>query len=94
MHAKGSPVRLFAGLFWGAHLIHDPQTMMASAQQLVRWWLDGAIRPHATDLPRLYVAGEAFSSYQAWMEGALETAELALTAFAEDAAFRSKAVVC
>ena len=29
-------------------------------------------------LPRVYLAGEAFSSFQAWIEGALETAELAL----------------
>lgn len=40
-----------------------------------------AIRPNPASLPNVFVAGEAFSSYQAWMEGALETAELALTAF-------------
>lgn len=32
-------------------------------------------------LPRVYLAGEAFSSYQAWMEGALETARLAVDVF-------------
>jgi hypothetical protein len=39
-----------------------------------------SIEPNPVALPRLYVAGEAFSSHQAWMEGALETAELALAA--------------
>lgn len=41
-----------------------------------------AIMPNPALLPRCFSAGEAFSSYQAWMEGALETAELALDAFA------------
>lgn len=39
-----------------------------------------AVQPNPERLPRVYVAGEAFSSHQAWMEGALETAELALAA--------------
>lgn len=34
-----------------------------------------AIYPHPIALPGLYVAGEAFSSYQGWMEGAIETAD-------------------
>ena len=42
-----------------------------------------AIRPSPL-LPSLYLAGEAFSSYQAWIEGALETAEMALAAFEKD----------
>ena len=40
-----------------------------------------AIQPHPFSLPQLYICGEAFSSHQAWMEGALETAELATDAF-------------
>ena len=32
-------------------------------------------------LPGVFLAGEAFSSHQAWMEGALETAELAHAAY-------------
>ena len=47
--------------------------------------LDKSVRlsvlPNPVDLPHLYVAGEAFSSHQAWMEGALETADLALEAY-------------
>ena len=43
-----------------------------------------SVRPHPSCLPMVYVAGEAFSSHQAWMEGALETAELAFDAFQED----------
>lgn len=37
-----------------------------------------AVEPNPAALPRVYFAGEAFSSHQAWMEGALETADLAL----------------
>lgn len=40
-----------------------------------------AVQPHPIRLPQLYMCGEAFSSHQAWMEGALETAELATDAF-------------
>lgn len=40
-----------------------------------------AVRPNPSRLPHVYLAGEAFSSHQAWMEGALETAELALVAY-------------
>lgn len=36
------------------------------------------VTPNQTHLPSVFVAGEAFSSYQAWMEGAIETADLAL----------------
>jgi monoamine oxidase len=39
-----------------------------------------AVRPNPHALPRVVLAGEAFSSHQAWMEGALETAELAVAA--------------
>ena len=38
------------------------------------------IHPHPIRLPNLFWVGEAFSSYQAWIEGALETAELAVKA--------------
>jgi hypothetical protein len=37
-----------------------------------------AVEPNPRELPGLYLAGEAFSSHQAWIEGALETADLAL----------------
>lgn len=37
-----------------------------------------AISPNPIRYPRLYWAGEAFSSHQAWIEGALETADLAV----------------
>lgn len=45
-----------------------------------------AVRPNPRALPRVYLAGEAFSSFQAWIEGALETAELALEAYDVDTA--------
>jgi hypothetical protein len=40
-----------------------------------------AVQPNPNELSMVFLAGEAFSSYQAWMEGALETAELALKQF-------------
>lgn len=40
-----------------------------------------SVTPNACKLPNIFWAGEAFSSYQAWMEGALETAELAVNAY-------------
>jgi monoamine oxidase len=40
-----------------------------------------AVCPSPRALPNVFLAGEAFSSHQAWMEGALETAELALAAY-------------
>ena len=43
-----------------------------------------AVRLNATELPRAYLAGEAHSSHQAWIEGALETAQLAVDAFVLD----------
>ena len=47
-----------------------------------------AVEPNPTALPRVYLAGEAWSAHQAWMEGALQTAELALAAFARGARSR------
>jgi hypothetical protein len=41
------------------------------------------VTPNLTCLPSVFLAGEAFSSFQAWMEGALETAELALQAYSQ-----------
>ena len=37
-----------------------------------------AARPHPIACPDLYIAGEAFSSHQGWIEGALETAQRVL----------------
>ena len=37
--------------------------------------------PNPVRLPGLFCAGEAFSSYQAWIEGALETADEAVAAY-------------
>ena len=34
-----------------------------------------AVYPNPTNLPRLYLVGEAFSAHQGWTEGALQTAE-------------------
>lgn len=40
-----------------------------------------AITPNSVKLPQVFYCGEAFSSLQAWMEGALQTTELALAAY-------------
>lgn len=37
-----------------------------------------SIEPHPAALPHLYMAGEAFSTTQGWIEGCLETADLVL----------------
>lgn len=50
-----------SGLFWGAHLIHDPKTLVTSAQQLVKWWLAGDIKPHVGAALPLGEANEAFA---------------------------------
>lgn len=47
-----------------------------------------SICPNPIDLPNVYLAGEAFSSHQAWMEGALETADLALASFYDPPPFK------
>lgn len=43
--------------------------------------VENSIYPHPINLPNLFYAGEAFSSHQGWMEGALETSNLALDKF-------------
>jgi len=53
-----------SGLFWGNHLIHDPKTLLGSAQQLIRWWLDGEVRPHIGARVPLARANEAFALIQ------------------------------
>lgn len=40
--------------------------------------LDRSVRRAVHPLPHVYVVGEAFSSHQGWVEGALQTSELAL----------------
>lgn len=44
-----------------------------------------AVTPHPFRLPAMYLAGEAFSSKQAWMEGAVETAIAAVDAYVDRA---------
>lgn len=43
--------------------------------------VQNSVRVNDVELPGVYYAGEAFSSFQAWIEGALETAERALHAY-------------
>lgn len=40
-----------------------------------------SVRPNPVAMPRVFWAGEAYSSYQGWMEGALETAILSVDQF-------------
>lgn len=39
------------------------------------------ITPHVTKLPNFYIAGEAFSTIQGWIEGALQTSEWVLNKY-------------
>ena len=50
-----------SGLFFGAHLQHDPNAVRASAEQLVRWWLLGEIKPHVGARLPLAQVNEAFA---------------------------------
>ena len=43
--------------------------------------MKNSIYPHPIKLPNLYWCGEAFSTVQGWIEGCLETADLALKVF-------------
>ena len=43
--------------------------------------VNNSIQPSIVKLPNFYMAGECFSSYQGWSEGALETAEKVLDAY-------------
>ena len=49
-----------AGLFWGAHLQHEPKTLLRSAQQLLTWWADGELQPHICERVPLSRAHDAF----------------------------------
>ncbi len=62
--------------FWNVAFHHWRPVPNFDVQRAVR----AAVCPSPHHLPNVYIAGEAFSSHQAWMEGALETAELALNA--------------
>ena len=49
-----------SGLFWGAHMIHDPKTLIESANKLVAWWIAGDITPHICEKVPLEDANTAF----------------------------------
>ena len=63
-----------SGLFWGAHLIHDPKAILGSAQTLLKWWSEGAIKPHVTARVPLEQVNEAF----ALIEGRQSTGKVVL----------------
>ena len=46
-----------------------------------------AVMPNLRHLPNVYWCGEAFSSFQGWVEGALETADMALEVFTRARAY-------
>lgn len=64
--------------FYWHHAVHSWVPLYGSppVDSLVK----KSIEPHPMLLPKLYWAGEAFSSVQGWCEGALQTAELVLEA--------------
>jgi NADPH2:quinone reductase len=63
-----------AGLFWGAHLIHDPRTLLSSAHQLVEWWAAGEIAPAVCARLPLEKANDAFEL----IEGRASTGKVVL----------------
>lgn len=48
------------GLFWGAHMAHDPSALLSSASQLLDWWAAGDIKPHICERVLLERANDAF----------------------------------
>jgi NADPH:quinone reductase-like Zn-dependent oxidoreductase len=48
------------GLFWGAHMLHDPKTILSSANKLVEYWLAGDIKPHVSKRVPLKDVNDAF----------------------------------
>ena len=63
-----------SGLFWGAHLIHDPKALLRSAEQLVEWWAAGEVTPHVCARLPLEEANAAF----AMIEGRASTGKVVL----------------
>lgn len=49
-----------AGLFWGAHLQHEPQTLLTSATRLLDMWAAGQITPHVCERVPISRAHDAF----------------------------------
>ena len=49
-----------SGLFWGAHLQHDPRTLIKSAKALLEMWASGQITPHICERVPLGRAHDAF----------------------------------
>lgn len=62
--------------FYWEHAVHYwiPLYGSPSVQKLV----EQGVEPHPLYLPNLYWCGEAFSGYQGWIEGALQTADMVL----------------
>jgi NADPH2:quinone reductase len=53
-----------SGVYWGAHLTNDPAALLASADTLIHWWLEGKIRPHICERLPLSEANRAFDLIQ------------------------------
>jgi NADPH2:quinone reductase len=53
-----------AGVYWGAHLTQDPGTLLASADRLINWWLEGKLKPHVCERLPLAQANTAFDLVQ------------------------------
>lgn len=53
-----------AGVYWGAHLTQDPATLLASADTLIGWWLEGKLKPHVCERLPLAEANRAFELVQ------------------------------
>ena len=81
------PVDGIKSFYW-AHAVHSwvPMFQDPAVDRLVQQ----SIVPHPTALPHLYWAGEAFSSIQGWMEGALQTANMVLGMVTQDSSIPSK----
>lgn len=50
------------GLYWGAYAKHNPQLLLGSLQQLMRWFEEGKIKPHVSQTFALEEVGVAMET--------------------------------
>ena len=74
--------------YW-PHAVHYWKPSFAFPQNPINC-VKKAVYPHPHALPRLYCVGEAYSSVQGWIEGALQTSEIALQYIQRDMAPRAE----
>lgn len=76
LHVSAEPDTIASRFHEHAYHAWRPSPGFAEAKAVA-----ACVMPNAKHLPNVFWCGEAFSSHQGWIEGALETAELAVRVF-------------